>query len=226
MLFKLLICLFPDLNVGKFNHRFDENPNKRNIYNLNAGWYSISITDANGCITRDSINIISNSTPFLIGISTSYIGVDSNITLNANLLSSGSGGNPTTYIWSTGDAGPSIMPLSNGQYWVIATDANGCISDTAFYFVSSFPIISDIIDLDNTLKIYPNPTKGEINVLAEEGIESIQILNNIGEIIYSEGAEKNVQKQYKINISENASGIYIIRLKINNQIINHKIILQ
>jgi hypothetical protein len=36
VLFKLLICLFPDLNVGKFNHRFDENPNRRNIYNLNA----------------------------------------------------------------------------------------------------------------------------------------------------------------------------------------------
>ncbi len=184
---------------------------------LMPGIVSCMVTDANGCDTTANINVNNNPTPFLIGIS--YVG-DSLL-----MVDTASGGNPISYIWNTGDTVSAINAVSNGQYWVIATDINGCVSDTAFYFVNSHPTL-DVIDLNNTFKIYPNPTKGEINIISEEYIETIAIFNNLGEMIYSKESDKNVQKQYKINISENASGIYMIRAKVNNQIVNHKIILQ
>ena len=45
-------------------------------------------------------------------------------------------------------------------------------------------------------------------------------------LIYSKNNTQNLQELYQLDISGNASGIYMIRLKVNNQIVNHKIILQ
>ena len=39
-----------------------------------------------------------------------------------------------------------ITPASNGEYWVIVTDDNGCVSDTVFYNVTWVP--SSIRDLN------------------------------------------------------------------------------
>ncbi len=58
---------------------------------------------------------------------------------------------PYTYNWNTGETTSIITPSSNGNYWVIITDANGCISDTAFYNVTSLP--------SNIINAYINTTK-------------------------------------------------------------------
>ena len=106
-------------------------------------------------INNNNINVNNNPTPFLIGIS--YIG-DSLLTLDI-----ASGGTPISYIWNTGDTVSSINAVSNGQYWAIATDINGCVSDTAYYFVNSHPTL-DVIDLSYTFKVYPNPTNGLVHI--------------------------------------------------------------
>ena len=60
---------------------------------------------------------------------------------------------PYTYLWNTGETSATITPQVNGNYWVIITDANGCVSDTAFYNVNFAP--SAIVDnhLNTTKKL-------------------------------------------------------------------------
>jgi len=53
-----------------------------------------------------------------------------------------------TYSWNTGEITQIITPTANGWYWCVVTDANGCISDTAFYEVTN--IISVINETTNS----------------------------------------------------------------------------
>jgi hypothetical protein len=179
--------------------------------NLTAGTYFIDVTDINGCSTSEYITIINNPTPFLIGI-----------TYYSNILStdSASGGVPNSYVWNTSEITQNISPISNGQYWVIAESAIGCISDTAFYNVND--LVSGTTSIQSTkLKIFPNPTSGLINIYSEDIITELSMINNIGEEVLF----KNITPS-KLDISNLPSGIYFIRLKVNNQIVNHKILLQ
>ena len=41
----------------------------------------------------------------------------------------------------------------NGNYWVLITDANGCISDTAYYNVTFFPSALDNLLNDKTKRL-------------------------------------------------------------------------
>lgn len=57
---------------------------------------------------------------------------------------------PYIYNWNTGETTVAITPQTNGNYWVIITDANGCTSDTAYYNVTSLPSALDDLLNDNT----------------------------------------------------------------------------
>jgi hypothetical protein len=187
------------------------------IDNLIVGTYNCTITDGNGCTTIDSIQVLSNPVPF-------YIGISYDISTTVLSIDNGSGGTPITFEWNTTETNQSITPLNNGIYWAIGTDADGCVSETAFYTVTN--LVTSVSDITNLFKIYPNPTKGMINISSKENIETIEVYNNLGDLIYSKKNTQNTQELYKLDISGNASGIYMIRLKLNNQIVNHKIILQ
>jgi hypothetical protein len=192
--------------------------NQTTTNTLNTGQHSCTITDVNGCTATESIQVLSNPVPFYIGIS--YNQTDTILTWDGN----STGGTPVSFEWNTGETSQNITPLNNGIYWALGTDANGCVSDTAFYTVTNF--VTSISDITNLFKIYPNPTNGLINVYSKENIETIEVFNNLGDLIYSKNNTQHSQELYQLDISGNASGIYMIRLKVNNQIVNHKIILQ
>ncbi|MBT3612591.1 MAG: T9SS type A sorting domain-containing protein, partial [Flavobacteriales bacterium] len=197
--------------TGIYNFAWSNGEITQSISNLIPGIYNVNVTDANGCSISNDITIINNPIPFLIGIT-----YNSNI-LNADLSS---GGIPNSYVWNTSEITQNISPISNGQYWVIAESTIGCISDTAFYNVND--LISNTTSIQSTnLRIFPNPTTGLINIYSEDIITELSIVNNIGE----EVPFKNITTS-KLDMSHLPSGIYFIRLKVNNQIVNHKILLQ
>ena len=86
---------------------------------------------------------------------TSFISQNTN-DITVNTL----GGNtPHTYMWNTGEITQTITPLSNGNYWCIVTDVNGCVSDTAFFDVAFVPSSITEVEITNLI-LYPNPTDG------------------------------------------------------------------
>lgn len=77
--------------------------------------------------------------------------------------------------------------------------------------------VSDFLDLDLSpnsaefnFQIYPNPTSGIINLVLPEVNENVQILNSLGQRIWSQ----KVSGQTSIDLSKYPAGIYY--LKINN----------
>ena len=55
-----------------------------------------------------------------------------------------------------------INPIVNGIYFLIVTDALGCVSDTSFFNVDFLLNIDFETSLD--LQVYPNPSNDIINI--------------------------------------------------------------
>lgn len=129
------------------------------IFNLKAGNYTATITDAIGCkqVIQESIN---QSPPILLDIS----GDDQicgNAT-NARLRTTVTGGAlPYTYQWSNGRTGPNPDNMGAGMHYLTLTDANKCrITDS--FFIAKLPV--PLITLVGN-KIVCNNGKGNLNAV-------------------------------------------------------------
>ncbi len=93
------------------------------ISNLCAGTYSVTVTDANGCVFTGNVNVDEPNT-----ISATATVTDANCGFCDGVISvSVSGGTvPYTHSWSNGDNGAIITNLCPGFYTDTITDLNGC----------------------------------------------------------------------------------------------------
>jgi len=96
---------------------------------LQAGNYSVAVTDVNGCITNTPI-IITEPAALQVQLNTQQATCGlSNGTATANVNGGTSG---YTYIWSNGSTGSnSLLSLASGNYTVTVTDANLCSSSSS-----------------------------------------------------------------------------------------------
>ena len=182
--------------------------------NLCAGSYSITVTDANGCLTTSTI-VISQPNPIIV-----------NITLNGTDLVATSGF--TSYQWYNGD-GTIILgensaiftPNSIGEYYVTVSDSL-CTIDSYIYEY----LISGISDLENHISIYPNPSYGEININHVNAFETITMISALGNELLKLDGRLFSNDKIKIDLSDFNKGIYFLQIKQNNHIMNYRIVLQ
>ncbi len=111
--------------TAPYRFLWSDGSTNQNLSNAAAGTYSVTVTDANNCVTVSSYSIA--SPPAL----QSSIQVISPVacfgTSSATLRVNTSGGSPNyRYLWSTGNTNAQIDNLPAGAYSVSTTDANGC----------------------------------------------------------------------------------------------------
>ena len=97
---------------------------------LSGNYYTIMLTDANGCTLSDSF-LVNEADTLRASISandiTCFGAADGNAKVNAT-----GGTSPYSYLWSNSFAVDSISVLPAGVYDVVVTDVNGCTAtDTA-----------------------------------------------------------------------------------------------
>ncbi len=80
------------------------------------------------------------------------------------------------------------------------------------------PMLEQNMSINNNINVYPNPTTGIITI-DTDNIDYVEVLNLSGEIIL----KKHVSK--KVDLSNEAKGIYILRATSRNGIHNYKIVL-
>jgi hypothetical protein len=81
------------------------------------------------------------------------------------------------------------------------------------------PIKINGIKSDNNLRIYPNPTSNEVNIITDKNDFHVSIINLNGQIIFS------VQNTNRINVSGFAKGIYFVRIKTDDKVETKKLII-
>jgi hypothetical protein len=91
---------------------------------LNNNLYSLTVSDANGCSTSDTISI---TQPTILTAATTLSDVSCTTTSDGSIQLSATGGTPSyTYNWSNGATTQNLTNLSAGTYSCTITDANGC----------------------------------------------------------------------------------------------------
>ncbi len=117
---------------------------------LEAGNYTVEVTDANGCTATISVTILAPQLPQAVIAATqnasACIGNDG----SASVAVSG-GQVPYTYLWSNGQTLPTATGLIAGSYTVVATDAGGCTATASASITSPPAFESEITNLENAI---------------------------------------------------------------------------
>ncbi|BDS12079.1 T9SS type B sorting domain-containing protein [Aureispira anguillae] len=107
---------------------------------LVAGGYSVTLTDANGCLFSINDTVIA---PTLVNatasISSNYNGspISCNGATDASLTATATGGTGGyTFLWSDGQTNATATGLGIGVYQVSVTDANGCLDSTSIHITA------------------------------------------------------------------------------------------
>jgi hypothetical protein len=120
--------------TGGFSFEWATQPSQLTpgITDLFAGIYQLTVTDQNGCVNAQQVNLINSFAPDA-GITSSTPDCGGQLTGSATVETS-SGQPPFEYQWSTQPPQNSqtASGLSQGDYFVIVTDQTGCI-DTGRY---------------------------------------------------------------------------------------------
>ncbi len=110
---------------------------------LAAGFYTVTVTDANGCPVIGEVTI-ENGPTFEIEISPS-----GEVTIcQGSSLSVDAGAGYADYDWSTGASVQTITVSNEGSYWVTVTNAEGCVSNTDTVSVSFYDLDTPDINVD------------------------------------------------------------------------------
>lgn len=136
-----------------YTYFWSNNDDSSSIFNLTAGTYFVTVTDAKGCLDIDSITLIQ---PNGMSISLSADSISCNGFNDGQIRSTLSGGTtPYTYAWNTNRVTPTIVNLSGGTYTLTVTDQNGCtVSDSAFIYEPA--ILSLTVTTSDTICVNAN----------------------------------------------------------------------
>ncbi|NNF01339.1 MAG: choice-of-anchor B family protein [Bacteroidia bacterium] len=216
--------------VGGFAYQWNTNPAQttQSISNLEAGQYTVTITDDNGCPKQStvSVNVPAAILTFNIPQNPSGGGNDGSI----NLLVSG-GVNPYTYNWSTGATTEDVQNLSAGFYFCQVSDRNGCAEIEAVTLSGPPNIVTDpkdnasvnVLRSSKAPKIYPNPGNGTCTI--DLGLDSkttvlIEVFDLRGQTVNVIEIEES-RSLYDITIipeSAAVEGIYMLRISSSERV--------
>ena len=129
--------------VGAISYLWMPGGNTTPNPNLQAGSYTVTATDANGCSSTQSVYIGNNTNVYIYA---TQIGQPNCANNGFIEVATAGGTSPYNYAWSNGAIGDSIGGLANGIYEVTVTDANGCSGNGQFYMqINCYNIISGVV---------------------------------------------------------------------------------
>jgi len=182
--------------------------------NLTAGTYTLTITDANSCQQVDTFEV---TQPQALSASISQNGY----VLTANLPNGGTA--PFSYSWREQSSsnihlqgGTTYTVINYGIYYVIVTDANGCISQSNSF---EYEDVTGLEDELTTLRlsIYPNPFKKQTTVdfgrvIKKATISIVDVYGKQIEAYLISNTDKHILKR-----NNKASGIYFVEIEVGER---------
>lgn len=194
---------------------------------VNTTYTLVSVTDGNGCTAQVNQNVSVNVTQ----IPVVYLGADTTICQdNADVLVLDAGTSGSAYLWDDNSTNQTLTVISANEtigvhtYYVTVSNGSCESADSINVMVD---ICNKIPQLSITgLKVYPNPTKGQITITAPgygKGTE-IVIVNTDGQMIFTGKTDDNLP--LVANLSKYPKGVYLLKIKTGNFVKMERIIVQ
>lgn len=183
--------------------------NSQTATGLTAGMYTVTVTDAAGCM---SIAVVAITEPAALIATVTPTSATCGTCCDGLATVSASGGTtPYTYSWSTSPAQttPTASGLcGNTTYTVCVTDANGCSTCDSV----TMPVSTGLsyASAEPGIILYPNPSDGEIGIHnLQNTIYEINIYNLFGEKVFSQTISN---KPSAILNPEIEAGVYLVEI--------------
>lgn len=199
-------------------------------YDLCAGQTQVNITDANGCMIIQLIDMPGTEAYNLMldniedasgGIANGSI----DITIDG-------GSTPFNFTWTLNGAIISNLEdpsdLAPGDYNLTVADAEGCEQSFGPYTVGEM-VSTNSLEQNKSISIFPNPTKESITIHFDKIIPAqIQytLWNATGQQVLNGVLYPASSLEKTINISELDSAIYFLKLKTKNTTTTKKVFIQ
>ena len=140
-----------DVTGGTLPYTFlwNNGPITEDLTNLIAGSYTVTVTDANGCVLTLSATVIQPSTGLAGSTTVSNVNCFGGNDGSINLTVTG-GTLPYTFAWSNGAVTEDITGLLPGTFTVLITDQNGCsvtVSATVTQPSAALSVTSTVTDV-------------------------------------------------------------------------------
>jgi|GEM_PF-2395376 len=206
------------------SYQWSNGETTQQIFIDTSGVHAVTVTSVDGCTETDIVSITLYPVPSI------DLGEDFKLCFNYNhtqQLTVGSGW--ANVIWSTGSTsnsifvGPGVTQAGTEVVYATVEDNNGCFAsdsvEVQYKKCTGIPEISG-----GTISLFPNPTSGLINIQSTNLIEQIEIFNSIGQKAF----EMNGYSTYTtdIDLSEYASGTYLIKVQTNNGQVTKRILVE
>ncbi len=170
--------------------------------------YTVTGTDLNGCENTAVSTVAVNALPSIMA------------TTNNTLLCTGEtatlsvmGAN--TYTWSTTENTSDIVvsPTVQTTYTVDGTDVNGCMNTTTI--TQDVSLCTGIATLSNdaSINVYPNPNNGLFTIEVTTA-SKVTVTNALGQVVIAETFDVG---KHSININNESTGVYFVKVMTNNK---------
>lgn len=198
-----------------------------------AGTYTVTVTDANGCVMLSTAVTITE--PAAISLNASATDATCIGCTDGTLSVVATGGTaPYSYLWTPGNyTSDEVSNVAAGTYTVTITDDNGCTASetvTVNENNGTNPGTSLETYNNNDMMIYPNPNNGEfiIRFKAEvQGNATIDILDIQGKVVTSyKDKVGNTITGTKIDVKYLSSGTYIVRVNVEGKVYNNRVVIK
>ena len=198
--------------------------NLNSSYNNTVNLTSFDLSEVGTVVYNNTTTLGCDSITTTI---TTFSSLGASITINGLVLSANPSG--MSYQWLdcsnsyspiTGETNQTFTVTTNGSYAVEITDS--ACSDTASCFsVMNFGIVSN--DFETAIKLFPNPTSGNLRVEMEGDYEnvSIRVTNELGQQVI---VENKTTTSFNVDLTSFESGVYFLYITSNNKTALFKVI--
>jgi hypothetical protein len=135
-------------NIGS-TYMWQDNSTAQTFVVTSTGTYYVTVTDANGCMSSDSVSIAINPIPVVA------LGNDSTQCGGSITLDAGNAG--STYVWSDNSANQTFTATNSGTYYVTVTSVDGCTNaDTVSVIINTIPTVAlgaDIVQCGGSVSL-------------------------------------------------------------------------
>ena len=195
------ISLQLDAGSGFKTYTWENGWGFRNRTIESAGVYFVIVENFSGCKGIDSLVVKELPGP--------QVDLGKDILANPDLplsveLDAGAG--HKSYKWQDGSASQKITVTKSGTYHVTVTDSLNCTSSDTINVSFWDPLSVEQIQKDG-LKVYPNPANRQITIWSANGLQSLNVIDARGVMVYE---ATNVTNKITLQTDSWSEGLYFI----------------
>lgn len=201
-------------------------------------FYSIIVTDANGCTQLDTVFVQVIGIPIILNLGNNLIiQKGSSVLLGKKPLAIG-GSAPYHYLWKPSLSlnydtleNPLATPDSTTLYRVTVIDAYGLMkSDSILVQVNTKPSGLNVQTGWQTWKVFPNPTKSTIVfqglVLTQRNTLSVEVFDIMGRLLRIHILKEKEMANPELDLGDMIPGVYTLRISSEGNFQSKKLIIQ